>query len=76
MMRRIPMMVLLATAALFGCAGDPRTPLSESAGAADGFNLVLVTLDTTRADRLGSYGHAAARMSRASSESSPRISAS
>ncbi len=24
-------------------------------------NLVLITLDTTRADRLGSYGHAAAK---------------
>jgi choline-sulfatase len=29
-------------------------------GKAAGFNLLLVTLDTTRADRIGCYGHAAA----------------
>lgn len=30
-------------------------------GAASGFNVLLVTVDTLRADRLGCYGHAAAR---------------
>ena len=32
-----------------------------SAGDAEGFNLLLVTLDTTRADRLGCYGYEKAR---------------
>ena len=37
--------------------GEPSAPLS--AGAAAGSNLVLITLDTTRADHLGCYGHGA-----------------
>ena len=32
-----------------------------SPGAAAGFNVLLITLDTTRADHLGCYGHEAAR---------------
>lgn len=40
-----------------------RTPdeLLPAGGAAAGWNLLLVTLDTTRADRLGCYGHEGAR---------------
>jgi arylsulfatase A-like enzyme/Tfp pilus assembly protein PilF len=37
---------------LAGCAPDPL-----SSGAASGFDVALVTLDTTRADRLGAYGY-------------------
>jgi len=41
--------LLLLAAAFAGCARAPR------------FNLLVVTFDTTRADHLGCYGHAAAR---------------
>ena len=44
----------LLALALGSCAPNPE-PLSS--GAAAGFNLALVTLDTTRADRLGAYGY-------------------
>ncbi len=37
------------------------TPGAPGTGAAEGFNLLLVSLDTVRADRLGCYGHAAAQ---------------
>ena len=39
----------LAASTILGCGGAPRSP---SAGA----RVVLITLDTTRADRLGAYG--------------------
>ncbi len=46
-------LVLLA----WGCASElPRAPVATARGAASGFNVLLVTLDTTRADRLGCYG--------------------
>lgn len=39
-------------------AGDRKEPTALlPAGAAAGFDLVLITLDTTRADHLGCYGH-------------------
>jgi arylsulfatase A-like enzyme/Flp pilus assembly protein TadD len=44
--------------AFLGCQGEsesPAVPLEESV-ADDALNLVLITLDTTRADALGSYG--------------------
>ena len=53
----------LGTLLLFACGRDPQHQPDPAAappagdGAAD---LVLVTLDTVRADRLGCYGHAAA----------------
>jgi arylsulfatase A-like enzyme/Flp pilus assembly protein TadD len=47
-----------------GLAGSafarPGAILRASPGAAAGFNILLVTLDTTRADRIGCYGHAPA----------------
>lgn len=46
---------VIAAAMAGACSGRPR---GESLRP---FNLLLITLDTTRADRLGSYGHAAAR---------------
>ncbi len=52
-------MALLAAVSL-GCGGvgEPDAGSSASAGAP---NVLLITLDTLRADRLGSYGYAAAR---------------
>jgi len=49
--RTTPVVALALTALAWGCAGggDSNPP-----------NLLLVTLDTTRADRIGCYGHAAA----------------
>ena len=48
------------------CSGDPVVPAADgalptAAPVARGPSLVLVTLDTTRPDRLGSYGYAAAQ---------------
>src|SRR5215210_1379368 len=53
---RIPLPVALALMALLCLAGC--SSRRESAPAAT--NLVLITLDTVRADHLGSYGYAAA----------------
>lgn len=39
--------------------GESGPALGTSSGAARGFNVVLITLDTTRADRVGCYGNAA-----------------
>ncbi|HXV62548.1 MAG TPA: sulfatase [Vicinamibacteria bacterium] len=41
---------------LAGCGSNPGLPPSLVPGSAAGYNLVLLTLDTTRADRLGAYG--------------------
>lgn len=38
---------------------DPRTPIPDSIGTFPGASVVMVTLDTTRADRLGCYGSTA-----------------
>ncbi len=52
----------------WGCASElPRAPVPTARGAASGFNVLLVTLDTTRADRLGCYG--------ASGDPTPRLDA-
>jgi len=50
----------LATLLLVAASCTPAPDAGEGALAA-GTNLLLITLDTTRADRLGCYGHAAAR---------------
>ncbi len=49
--------LLLLMAAAGACRRGGGVP---DAGAGGGYNLLLVTLDTTRADRLGAYGFAAA----------------
>jgi len=46
----------LLTLALPSCNG----PSTVERGAASGYNLLLISIDTTRADRLGAYGYAAA----------------
>jgi arylsulfatase A-like enzyme len=50
--------VLLVVTALVhaACSGRTSTLDPRLRGAAEGFNVVLITLDTTRADRLGCYG--------------------
>lgn len=57
--------LLLLCAATVACACQPSQPadplLRIPRGAATGYNLLIVTLDTTRADRLGCYGYAKAR---------------
>ncbi len=45
-------------AACGACGSDGR--LAES-GSATGMNVLIVTIDTLRADRLGCYGHTGAR---------------
>ncbi len=55
-----PALVVAIGAALL--AG--RTLLGPGRRSAEGLNVLLVTLDTTRADRLGCYGHGRARTAR------------
>jgi len=64
---KVPWRLLVALALLItpGCddTGPPaRKALAEygAIGSARGFDLLLITLDTVRADRLGCYGHAGA----------------
>jgi arylsulfatase A-like enzyme len=52
------------TLSLAGCgggstedSGEPRAASARLSGAARGWNLVLVSIDTVRADRLGAYGY-------------------
>jgi len=47
---------------LLACSTDPKpaTPTVPAAPAARGPSLLLVTMDTTRVDRIGAYGYAAA----------------
>ena len=52
----------LALLLLAGCAGEAREKPAEErrlSGAAQGWNVVLVSIDTLRADRLGAYGYTA-----------------
>ena len=54
---------VVGAALLFGVVGRHQRqglPTTLTAGSAGGFNVVIVTLDTTRADHLGCYGYEAA----------------
>lgn len=53
---RIAAALLVATA-LAGCERAPPPLVGLDVGAARGANVVLITLDTVRADHLGCYGH-------------------
>ncbi len=55
-------LVLALAAVLAGCTPKPPAdaPQGWRPGAAAGYDLLLVTLDTTRADHLGAYGYPAA----------------
>jgi arylsulfatase A-like enzyme len=46
-----------ALACGLGCAPESAGPPSVTAGAARGYDVILVTLDTVRQDRLGCYGY-------------------
>jgi arylsulfatase A-like enzyme/Flp pilus assembly protein TadD len=57
---------LLAGAAVLSCQGSLHEAIDDEtlrtfSGRGAGFNLLLITLDTTRADRLGCYGYEQAR---------------
>jgi len=58
-MRRLAVALILAVVAVVGVWG--LWPGRGTAGRARGFNLLLITLDTTRADCLGCYGHPVVR---------------
>jgi arylsulfatase A-like enzyme/tetratricopeptide (TPR) repeat protein len=51
------MAVVIVSAFLFRGAQASRWPERLTSGSARGFNVLLITLDTTRADHLGCYGH-------------------
>lgn len=56
-LRSVPVLILLAF--FMACGEEPpaATPRPRLAGAAEGWNVVLLTVDTLRADRLGAYGY-------------------
>lgn len=60
MRRPVLLLALVALAAVIGGALWRTRPPAAPAPAATPPNVLLITLDTTRADRLGSYGYAAA----------------
>lgn len=61
----VVLVVVVLVVALTGCRSDDRSAtgsksgerIGVSSGALSGFNLVLVSIDTIRADRIGCYGH-------------------
>lgn len=63
-MRRLSstLLALLLALALAGCEAEPAEKKGEErkrlAGGAQGWNVLLLTVDTLRADRLGAYGYA------------------
>ncbi len=59
-MKRFAVLLLPALFCL-ACSGGASTSRLAERGAASGYNVLLITLDTTRADRLGAYGRDAAR---------------
>ena len=67
----VPLLIVLIFSSV-GCGDPGRGSFAEeasperlaelgAAGRAAGFNLVLMTVDTLRADRLGCYGHGPAQ---------------
>ena len=58
--RSLPLLLLLLLGT--ACSGEPDPPPQPArprlAGAAKGWNVVLISVDTLRADRLGAYGYA------------------
>jgi arylsulfatase A-like enzyme len=71
MRRLIPILLGVSLTALAACERAPQAQQEERrrlAGEAQGWNVVLLTVDTLRADRLGAYGYTAR-------DNSPRIDA-
>jgi tetratricopeptide (TPR) repeat protein len=56
-MRARSLGAVAALACGLGCAPESAGPPSVTAGAARGYDVILVTLDTVRQDRLGCYGY-------------------
>ena len=54
----------LSLALLLGCGPEGPPVVEESAAESERPNLLLITLDTTRADRIGAYGYEAAQTQR------------
>ena len=54
-MMRIVLCSFLAAAVLLGCERQPDATQADAPGGVE--NVLLITLDTTRADRLGCYGY-------------------
>lgn len=69
-LRSYPLVMRLLCPTLLACLGSSLSSCSSSEPAPDGPipaggpSVLFITLDTTRADRLGSYGHAGARTPR------------
>jgi arylsulfatase A-like enzyme/predicted negative regulator of RcsB-dependent stress response len=61
MRRRIPSLLLASLLILSCSSGGGGGALEQAERSAAGYNVVLITLDTTRADRLGAYGRESAR---------------
>jgi len=64
-MRLTAATLLLTAGSILGCQSVTYEPIDDAMlgtfpGRAAGFNLLLITLDTTRADHLGCYGYSAA----------------
>jgi arylsulfatase A-like enzyme len=59
--RRTPLALLAAVAALGGCHGPKREPARKTVTRAEApgnrLNVLLITIDTLRADHLGAYGY-------------------
>ena len=55
-MIRLPILILALTIAVSACSGDAPAPLPPAAR-----NLLIITIDTLRADRVGAYGYGRAR---------------
>jgi choline-sulfatase len=64
-MRSLPLLLLLLSVVPLASGCQPPHPVDPllriPRGAAAGYNLLIITLDTTRADRLGCYGYAKAQ---------------
>ena len=60
MRRLLPFLVSLSLLAAVGCRkGGPDSATDGSPATPEGPSVLLITLDTLRADRLGCYGHPA-----------------
>jgi arylsulfatase A-like enzyme/Flp pilus assembly protein TadD len=61
MCNRTSLWSAVCLALLAACGGSPTSPTTTSDESQGAPSLLLITLDTTRVDRLGCYGHAAAQ---------------
>lgn len=70
----VSVLAAISFSGMVGCSGPPSSEPERPGrglaleGTADGLNLLLITIDTLRADRLGSFGHPSAEQSPAIDE--------